>query len=857
MAVQICDLNFTLDINKPNVQIDQNNLSFKQGNPLANLLFRLTQDRQEVQLPADCKPIVYFLYYSGTAILRTVAIEPTLADGSANPAYTITVANNIIKIPNNLALPGVVDSLALYGYAGKVGLVIQVSDNVKYYTYSCYYNVDRNPVYDNKDIISNLPSTEDLTNKVAALTQQVNQMNSSITAVQTGLNNNAAKDLSNVADFSTVADGSILYKNGNKLSEAPMKVDNQNKVINSSYDLKVPANSLALGENITLHENGGYVEYSTKTLGKSYLLVDYENDHTTGTQRPQVGLRGALNDSTGAPIVIFSQVDQIMTISDTIDLGFPAFDRQVQNIYLKTAGVITNLKIALNINGHDVAYYPADSWDNANVPGFNLPLGTAKIALKPFFTALKSYNIRLRVKADTPIKLLGDGTHAYLAEDLNRITFEDIAYKSEINGGTGSIPDDVALNTPVNQCWVSTIGSDNNAGSISSPFKTIQKALDSTFGLINVLPGTFTEDINVPVGYGQYGPVISGAGTYESPKSEIQGTITIPVSVSRVRFKNIQLDGKGTGPAIIDNGSDGRHVLENVTVSHPATNGDSIRIVNGKNWWNVEGSTIEGAINLSGTGNNMVFSITNSPGSLLCTPIVNNGYTFIAFYVGKIGLITHLGGNVFCNYVGVWAPTNSKIINSTSTNPVDFIGVAYSTFTADTINFGTIASNGATVVKNFNVESLYSDVCLSAVSTVASTLITTTASTLIAGTKKVERNISYNTTTGELTFVRSGSYSISTAIKIDCTEWNKKVELWIEKYNTSNSTWEVVADTGFQQNFTTGQESAPHYSFVGYFTAGEKYRLRAISDSDTTIAAKTLTLTNGVKMPAIRISVHG
>lgn len=409
---------------------------------------------------------------------------------------------------------------------------------------------------------------------------------------------------------------------------------------------------------------------------------------------------------------------------------------------------------------------------------------------------------------------------------------------------------------PVQQCFVSSLGSDTNKGTIDKPFKTIQKALNESFGVINILPGSFTEDLNIPSAYGLYGPVIQGYGTIEAPKSEIIGTLTIGSGISRLRIKDLQLDGKGLGPAIIDNNSEGRHILENVTVTNAGSNNDLIRVVNGNNWWNASGTAIEGIINLSGTGNTSTFNIFNSPNSYDCKPIVNTGYIFTAFNVSKLGLITHNAGSVYCSSVNSWNPTNSKIINSTSTSPLDVIGVGYSTFTADGLNYGTISTVGATVLKNYNIDSLYQDVCLSAVSTATNTLITTSAQTLIAGTKKVERNISYNTTNGELTFTKTGSYNITMVIKVDCSEWNKKVETWIEKWNTSTSTWDIVADTGVQRMFQTDQEVEINYHFASYFVAGEKYRLRALSDSDTTISARTVTLTNGVKMPAIRISIY-
>lgn len=413
--------------------------------------------------------------------------------------------------------------------------------------------------------------------------------------------------------------------------------------------------------------------------------------------------------------------------------------------------------------------------------------------------------------------------------------------------------DIIELKTPVNQCWVSPDGSDNNEGSISFPFKTIQKALDGLYDCININSGTYNENLNIPVGYGQYACVISGTGTFESPKTFIRGKITIPSGVSRVRIKNLMLDGKGTDSAIYDNGSDGRHVLENVTVSNAGVSNDLIQVVNGKNWWNVTNSTIEGIINLSGTGVAAMFNLINCPNSFICMPVINTGYTFTAFYVAKMGMITHHGGNVVCSYVGSWYPVLGKIINSTSTSISDFIGVGYSNFSPDGSTYGTISSTGATVLKNFNAESLYGDVCLSAVS-ILNTTIGTTAQTLKAEVKKVERNISYSTSSGELTFNKTGSYNIGIIVKIDCSEWDKKVELWIEKYN--GSTWDIVSETGFIRKFQTDQEVEVRYDLASYFLSGEKYRLRAVSDSATAIVASTQTLTNGVKMPAIRLSIY-
>lgn len=408
------------------------------------------------------------------------------------------------------------------------------------------------------------------------------------------------------------------------------------------------------------------------------------------------------------------------------------------------------------------------------------------------------------------------------------------------------------LYNPNYQCWVSSDGNDTNTGDMKFPFKTIQKALDSGFSVINVNGGTYTQDLSIPSNFGLYGPIIQGYGTCEAPKTEIKGTITIGTGVSRVRFKHLNIHGIGTNPAVIDNNSEGRHVIDNCTVGGTTLGSDLIRVINGKNWWNVNGSAIEGLINLSGTGNNSSFNIFNSTNSFYCSAIVNTGYTFTAFHVGKLGPLTHLGGNIVCGYVGTWSNYLGKCINSTSINPLDYIGVAYSALTADGLNYGAISTTGATVLKNLNVESPYPTACLTAVS-IVNTTIGTTATTLKAEVKKIELGISYNISNGELTFLKAGLYNINIDARIDCAEWDKKVEMWIEKWN--GTSWVIATDSGLSRNFQNTQEVEINFSTRELISVGDKFRLRAQSDSATAIVMQTRTLDSTARQPALRLSI--
>lgn len=123
-----------------------------------------------------------------------------------------------------------------------------------------------------------------------------------------------------------------------------------------------------------------------------------------------------------------------------------------------------------------------------------------------------------------------------------------------------------------------------------------------------------------------------------------------------------------------------------------------------------------------------------------------------------------------------------------STNPSDYIGVAYSALTADGLNYGTISTMGATTLKNLNIESPYPTACLTAVS-ILNTVIGTAATTLKTEVKKLELGISYNISNRELVNV------------------------------------------------------------------GDKFRLRAQSDSATTISLQTKTLDSTARQPSLKLSI--
>lgn len=237
----------------------------------------------------------------------------------------------------------------------------------------------------------------------------------------------ADNDLSNVQGFATGKDGDLFYKKGGKLVVAPLKIDDTAKELQSKYSLVVPPNSVHFGLNTSIHENGGFLEYHTKSLNKNYLLLDYENDPATGTSKPIYYARGKEETST----IIQAVDDTVMNNVTSFDV-VPAFSRQVQRMYFKLVNGVNNFKMKFEINGK-VAEYPTGSWNDDTVQGFNLGTNLQHVDLRPFWSSLVTYaNVKILIKADTPINMLGNGTLPWVAEDLNRITTFTMATMKDV-----------------------------------------------------------------------------------------------------------------------------------------------------------------------------------------------------------------------------------------------------------------------------------------------------------------------------------------------------------------------------------------------------------------------------------------
>lgn len=233
-------------------------------------------------------------------------------------------------------------------------------------------------------------------------------------------------DLSNLPDFDTITEGAFLTKIDGKIDESSL-IETPEKII-STKTLQLPPNTLELGYNVSIHENGGFIEYDTKTLGQNYILLDYENDEILGSKKPVYYHRGVLEAQYLYQPIATTEMKGVQMI----DIGMPAFDSQIQVIYFNLTKDITNLKMKAVVNDIQVADYPSGTWDNPRREGYDLTAGISRIELEPFWSALTQYDIKIHLSADQPIDMMGDGTKPYIAFDMNRITRKNIALMEDI-----------------------------------------------------------------------------------------------------------------------------------------------------------------------------------------------------------------------------------------------------------------------------------------------------------------------------------------------------------------------------------------------------------------------------------------
>lgn len=198
---------------------------------------------------------------------------------------------------------------------------------------------------------------------------------------------------------------------------------------------RFPSGSIDIGPAITLSENGGWVQNTSQTLGKSYLMLDYLVDKT-GTTKPVYWERKA--EETG--VIIQSDSTKNMNIN-TFD-HIPTTDSQVNKLYFDLTDAVQDLVIEITSldTNEPIKYLPNEkAWQDAQkgkpYQGLDLNSGLVDVLGDTPFSALKAYHLRFTFNKFINIK--GSGAKPYIKVDRQLIVAKNVLVDGDGSGGTG------------------------------------------------------------------------------------------------------------------------------------------------------------------------------------------------------------------------------------------------------------------------------------------------------------------------------------------------------------------------------------------------------------------------------------
>lgn len=252
--------------------------------------------------------------------------------------------------------------------------------------------------------------------------------------------------------------------------------------------------------------------------------------------------------------------------------------------------------------------------------------------------------------------------------------------------------------------FVSPHGDDGNNGSFYFPFRTIQAAIDDGTAVIQMLPGSYRESVTIH--NRTFGLLIEGYGASDSHSVEWiaddTNCLTITGTTTRVRMKDIQLDGDGVHSCVSDSSTGGRHKFGNVTFYNSGSE-PVIHRAGAERWFELFDCFVDGEVLLDGSTTDGSFTIRHSVNTINCT-ITNDGYDVLISYVNAMGPVSFEGGTFTAAYVLGWLPDGSGniITADAGTSVSDVINVGFSNYSADGLTYGTIQNNGSATVVEFS-----------------------------------------------------------------------------------------------------------------------------------------------------------
>lgn len=277
------------------------------------------------------------------------------------------------------------------------------------------------------DYISAFSGTEidAAVNKAKGITKTAPEINTILDHSETVKNN-----------LDSMEDGEIpVKKSDGTLTESGI-IDNGKNIFFPKTG-RFPSGSIDVGPATTISESGGWLQYLAQTLGKQYLLLDYEITKA-GTTKPIYWERKAEETD----VVIQSDKSKNMNIN-TFD-HVPTTDSQVNKIYFDFSDAASDLLIeivSLDTN-EPIKYIPDEAaWQNFQkgkpYTGLNIQSGVNEILGETPFSALQAYHLRFNFNKFVNIK--GSGSKPYIKVDRQLIVKKNVLVDGDGGGSGGGV----------------------------------------------------------------------------------------------------------------------------------------------------------------------------------------------------------------------------------------------------------------------------------------------------------------------------------------------------------------------------------------------------------------------------------
>lgn len=257
------------------------------------------------------------------------------------------------------------------------------------------------------------------------------------------------------------------------------------------------------------------------------------------------------------------------------------------------------------------------------------------------------------------------------------------------------------IDTSAAKFYVSdALGDDSTGnGSITKPFKTVQKALDSLTGGLAAVIILSNGDYAGNVTISRDNVMIQGYGPTDAHSTRILGKITVNSPVTRFKMKDLKVSvvSSLSDVAITFQDTQGRHYFDNVTFENQNGTSGDVAVWAGVNnrWVEFNNCTFSGGVQIAGTpAANSSVRFRNVDSTDTRITVAHDNWTVMVYNAPRLGKLTHSAGKFVANGIYLITSTDANAIVSTATSPNGFLSLTNVNFQQSNLSYKGIMKTG-------------------------------------------------------------------------------------------------------------------------------------------------------------------